>query len=74
MRKLMTVTDGSGIGSGKSCVIIDWKHQLTKQLRQEYPFVGGRTPQSMGWVAVQFEDGSLGTYPKNRVTPRKESL
>jgi hypothetical protein len=31
MRKLMEITEGSGIGSGKPCVIISWKHQLTKR-------------------------------------------
>jgi hypothetical protein len=57
----------SGLGSGRECRIVPWPDERTKLLRNDYPFVAGRTPQSMNWLAVEFSDGTLGTFPANRV-------
>lgn len=64
------VTAGSGIGSGRNCRVIPWTERRTRVFLNDYPFVGGRTPQSMGWVCVEFGDGTLGTFPASRVRPR----
>ena len=59
------ITAGSGLDSERECTIIPWSEAQT--LARQYPFVGGRTPQGMGWVAVQFDDGTINTFPKRRV-------
>jgi hypothetical protein len=57
----------SGIDAGKTGTIIPWSHPDTDKLAREYPFVDGRTPQSMKWVAVRLDSGEVITVPENRV-------
>jgi len=61
------IAEGSGINSGRGCHVIPWNHPKAQSLKSQYPFIGGRTPQGMGWVAVLFLDGTVDTFPKNRV-------
>ena len=61
------ISEGSGIGSGQECCLLTWDHPVARLLATGYPFVGGRTPQSMKWVAVEFANGRVDCYPKNRV-------
>jgi hypothetical protein len=61
------IAEGSGLGSGKMCRIIPWTDTRAKAISREYPFIGGRTLQGMRWVAVEFEDGTVDTFPKNRI-------
>lgn len=58
----------SGIGSGKHGIVLSWNDPLARTVRTTYPFCGGRTPQSMGWFAVQL-DGEIAitSYPKDRL-------
>ena len=71
----VTISDGSGLDSNKQGVIIPWTDPRTEALRSEYPFVGGRTPQSMSWVAILLNDGTVTTVPKNRtIAPRKHYI
>lgn len=58
----------SGIGSDKHGTVLSWHNPLAKTVRVTYPFGGGRTPQSMGWFAVQL-DGELTitSYPGDRL-------
>ena len=67
MAQTHIIAEGSGIGSGSACNLLPWKHYKVRHLSHDYPFIGGRTPQSMRWVAVEFADGTVGTYPRNRV-------
>jgi hypothetical protein len=62
-----TITEGSGIGSGHACRVIPWTDTRAQKISREYPFVGGRTPHGMNWVAVEMEDGTIDTFPKGRV-------
>ncbi len=55
--------------SGKVGKLILWNHPMAKSLRNQYPFVGGRTPESMKWVAVVLDSGEVIAMPKNRVFP-----
>ncbi len=61
------VADLSGIDSGKTGVILDWNDPATREVRVSYPFVGGRSPQSMGWVAIKLDDGTVTTMPDDRI-------
>lgn len=70
----VSISEGSGVDSGKEGVIIPWDDPRTKAEREDYPFVGGRTPQSMGWLAILLDDGSVTSMPKNRVSQVKRSV
>jgi hypothetical protein len=67
------ISEGSGIDSGKEGVVIAWDDPRAQQEKNDYPFVGGRTPQGMGWVAILLDDGSVTSMPKNRVMQVKQS-
>jgi len=60
---------GSGIGSGKYGIILSWDNPLVNTIKITYPFCGGRTPQSMGWLAVKL-DGEIviTSFPVDRLT------
>ena len=64
---MVRITFGSGLDSGKLGRIISWNSPKARAMSREYPFVGGRTPASMGWVAVELTDGTVNTFPKNRI-------
>jgi hypothetical protein len=68
MSNLIRIADGSGLDSNKSGRLLPWTHPKATPLANDYPFVGGRTPGSMKWVAVELTDGTVTTVPKNRVT------
>jgi hypothetical protein len=59
------IATGSGIDSGKTGTIVSW--DTVPQLATDYPFVAGRTPQSMGWLAVKLDSGGIQAFPKSRV-------
>lgn len=61
------IAGGSGLASDKQGKVLHWMDPKAKPLAREYPFVGGRTPSGMGWVAVELDDGSVTTVPANRL-------
>lgn len=67
------ITEGSGLGSGKEGLIISWDDPRAKETREDYPFVGGRTPQQMKWLAVLLDDGTVTAMPQNRLSQIKRS-
>jgi hypothetical protein len=67
MRGRVRIADCNGIDSNKTGELVSWSHPDADKIAREYPFVGGRTPQGMGWVAVRLDDGTVTTVPKNRV-------
>ena len=44
------VSEGSGIDSGKSGIVLQWDDKRAQEVRKDYPFVGGRTTR--GWSAI----------------------
>lgn len=68
------ISIGSGLDSGKTGIIVPWSEY--PQLATDYPFVGGRTPQSMGWVAVRLDDNwkQIQAFPKTRLVDIGEGL
>ena len=67
------VTEGSGLDSGEEGYVIPWTDPRTKELREEYPFVAGRNPNEMGWIAIVTDEGRLLTVPKTRAQQVKRS-
>jgi hypothetical protein len=67
------ISEGSGLDSGKEGTILPWDDARTKEVREDYPFVGGRTPESMGWLAVLLDDGMVTAMPKTRLMQIKRS-
>lgn len=67
------ISELSGIDSGKEGVVIPWDDPRAQKEKNDYPFVGGRTPQGMGWVAILLDDGTVTSMPKNRVQQLKRS-
>jgi len=65
------ISEGSGIDSGKEGVVIPWGSARAKEVEFDYPFVGGRTAQGMGWVCILLDDEQVTTVPKNRAIPKK---
>lgn len=65
----VTIGEGSGIHSGKSGTVLSWNHPEAQDAKNDYPFVGGRTPQGMGWVPVKLDSGEVTAMPKNRLAP-----
>ena len=63
----VTIPACSGIGSGQKGRVIPWTDKRAQPMLNDYPFVGGRTPQSMGWIAVLLDSGEVSCYPKNRL-------
>lgn len=62
------VVYGSGIGSGKHGIVLSWDNPLCRTVKVTYPFCGGRTPQSMGWLAVKLDEEIVITsYPIDRL-------
>ena len=66
------VADGSGIDSGVKGHVISWDHPDAKEVKNGYPFVGGRTPEGMGWAAVKTDAGHVTTVPKDRLLTHTE--
>jgi hypothetical protein len=59
---------GSGIGSNKHGVVVSWDNPLACTVKVTYPFCGGRTPKSMGWLAVKLDgEVSITSYPEDRL-------
>jgi DNA-directed RNA polymerase subunit RPC12/RpoP len=61
------INEGSGVNSGKQGEIISWNSPDAQKERYNYPFVGGRTPESMGWVAIKLDSGRVTSVPKNNI-------
>jgi len=70
--KRIRIANLSGIDSGKTGVILDWSDPAAREQAQSYPFVGGRTPQGMGWVAIRLDDGTVTSMPKDRIGAAEE--
>lgn len=67
------ISEGSGLDSGKEGVVIPWDDPRASDVMQDYPFVGGRNPQTMGWIAIALDDGEITTVPRNRAMVLKRS-
>jgi transposase len=66
------ISEGTGIDSNKEGVVIPWGSARAKEVEHDYPFVGGRTAQGMGWVCILLDDDQVTTVPKNRAIPTRE--
>src|SRR5271166_6050177 len=73
MSQRVQIAQGSGLDSGKEGLIISWDDPRAKATQEEYPFVGGRTPQQMKWLPVLLDDGSVTAMPQNRLMQIKRS-
>jgi hypothetical protein len=61
------ITEGSGIDSGKTGVILPESHASARKLSQEYPFIGGRTMRGMHWSAIMLDNGTATAMPYSRL-------
>lgn len=68
------ISQGSGLDSGKTGTLLAWDAKEAQAIAQDYPFVRGRTPQSMKWLAVKLDAGGITAMPAERVLPIGEGL
>jgi hypothetical protein len=61
------ISEGSGLDSGKQGELLSWTDSRTRIERASYPFVGGRTPQSMHWSPILLDSGRVVSIPNNRI-------
>ena len=70
------ISGGSGLDSDKTGVVIPWSHPKAREQRNQYPFTGGRSPESMDWLCVLLDSGEATSMPSSRLIPisKKENL
>lgn len=57
------VASCSGLDSGKHGVVTT-EHPVDS----DFPFIGGRTPESMKWTRIKLDDGIITAMPDNRLS------
>lgn len=63
---IVKIRDGSGVDSGKVGRIVKTKFKQTSGgMIPDEP--GAYKPQQKGWISVEFEDGHVASFPRNRL-------
>ena len=65
LTKRVLISDGSGIDSNKTGLVIPWTNHEASALSREYPFVGGRNTR--GWSAILLVDGTVTAMLNSRI-------